>query len=130
MGMADQIVSTASVNTIGLNDYQWGRMMENGIAMTFMESLVPIAVDIPLGMAVDVSDSLSGKQGVLYPFTELPIIKQPIQFGKNMTENAANFATAATLGQVDASQFDRGLLGVQDPENIILKKMGLVKDRS
>jgi hypothetical protein len=47
-----------------------------------------------------------------------------------MTENAANFATAATLGQVDASQFDRGLLGVQDPENIILKKMGLVKDRS
>jgi len=130
MGMADQIVSTASVNTIGLNDYQWGRMMENGLAMTFMESLVPIAVDIPLGMAADVSDSLSGKQGVLYPFTELPIIKQPIQFGKNMTENAGNFATAATLGQVDASQFDRGLLGVQDPENIILKKMGLVKDRS
>jgi hypothetical protein len=130
MGMADQIVSTASVNTIGLNDYQWGRMMENGIAMTFMESLVPIAVDIPLGMASDVSDALSGKQGVLYPITELPIIKQPIQFGKNMTENATNLATAATFGQIDASQFDRGLLGVQDPENIILKKMGLVKDRS
>lgn len=130
MGMADQIVSTASVNTIGLNDYQWGRMMENGIAMTFMESLVPIAIDIPLGMAGDLSDSLSGKQGPLYPLTELPIIKQPIQFGKNMTENAGNFATAATLGQVDMSEFDRGLLGVQDPENIILKRLGLLKDRS
>jgi hypothetical protein len=130
MGMADQMVSTASVNTIGMNDYQWGRMMENGIAMTFMESLVPIAVDIPLGMLGDVSDTLSGQQGALYPLAELPIIKQPIQFAKNMTENAGNFATAATLGQVDASQFDRGLLGVQDPENIILKKMGLVKDRS
>ena len=130
MGMADQIVSTASVNTIGLNDYQWGRMMENGLAMTFMESLVPIAVSVPLGMANDISDSLSGKQGALYPITELPIIKQPIQFGKNMTENAGNFVTGATLGQVDASQFDRGMLGVQDPENIILKRLGLVKDRS
>ena len=130
MGMGDQIISTASVNTIGLNDYQWGRMMENGIAMTFMESLVPIAVDIPLGMLSDISDTLSGKQGALYPLTELPIIKQPIAFGKNMTENAGSFATAATLGQVDMSQFDRGLLGVQDPENIILKKMGLLKDKS
>ena len=124
MGMADQIVSTASVNTIGLNDYQWGRMMENGIAMTFMESLVPIAVDIPLGMLGDISDTLSGEQGPLYPIGQLPIIKQPIQFGRNMNENLAGAVDSMSFGQADIRPY------VNDPQDLVMQKLGLLKDRS
>ena len=124
MGMADQIVSTASVNTIGLNDYQWGRMMENGIAMTFMESLVPIAVDVPMGIADDVIETLDGNQGPLFPLANLPIIKQPITFGKNMNENIAQSIEAATLGNVDVRPY------YNDPQEEVMKKMGMLRQRN
>ena len=121
MGMADQLVSTASINTIGLNDYQWGRLMENGVTMTFLESLVPIAVDIPLGMVDDVAQTLQGDQGPLYPIAQLPLIKQPIAFGQNMNENMAQTVDMLSLGQADIRPY------YNDPQEEIMRKMGLLK---
>ena len=97
MGMGDQIVSTISLNTIGLNDYQWGRMMRNGVTLTFLESLIPIGIDIPKDMVMDVADavdgSISGKEGltagqrIAYPVAQMPIIKQPARLFSNLEDN-------------------------------------------
>ena len=96
MGMGDQIVSTMSINTIGLNDYQWGRMMQNGIALTFLESLIPIGLDIPKDIILDIADAadgdVSGKEGltvgqrVAYPFAQFPILKQTGQMFNNLND--------------------------------------------
>jgi hypothetical protein len=96
MGFADQIVSTASINTIGLNDYQWGKMMEDGIVITWLRSLVPISVDIPLDTLGDVVDAFDGDikgqeglnavQRIAYPFAQFPIIKQWSKALDNMAD--------------------------------------------
>lgn len=121
MGMADQMLSTASVNTLGLNDYQWGRINEVGVLRAFAESLVPIAVDIPFETGRDIVDTLSGKQGPLYPIAQFPLVKQPIQFGQNMIENVAQNVDQATFGNVDIRPV------VKDPQELVLQKMGMLK---
>ena len=97
MGAGDQIVSTMSINTIGLNDYQWGRMMRNGVTLTFLESVIPIGIDIPKDMVLDVVDAADGTikgesgftpaQRVAYPVAQLPIIKQPVRLLSNLEDN-------------------------------------------
>jgi len=84
MGMGDQIVSTASINTIGLNDYQWGKMMEDGVVITWLRSLVPIGLDIPTDTIGDVVDAIDEvDKGWQTPLVEFPIIKQ----WSNATQN-------------------------------------------
>jgi hypothetical protein len=96
MGFADQIVSTASINTIGLNDYQWGKMMEDGIVITWLRSLVPIGADIPLDTLGDLVDAYDGDikgqeglnagQRLAYPFAQFPIIGQWSKAADNMAD--------------------------------------------
>ena len=96
MGMGDQIVSTASINTIGLNDYQWGRMMRNGVALTWLESLIPIGLDIPKDIILNIADaadgSVSGKEGLTwgqraaYPAVQFPIFKQTGRMFDNLAD--------------------------------------------
>jgi hypothetical protein len=86
MSMADQIVSTASINTIGLNDYQWGKMMQEGVAITFIKSLEPLMTSVPRNNLMDVVDALDGEfknndnlnvgQRLLLPPSQFPLIKQ------------------------------------------------------
>lgn len=124
MGMADQIMSTASINTLGLNDYQFGRIMEVGIGQAFLESLVPIAADIPYGIGKDVLQTLQNDQGPLYPIAQFPLVKQPINFVNNTTDRAVDFAGMLSLGQADISPY------IKDPQQEVMKKMGLMKDNS
>lgn len=121
MGMADQMLSTASVNTLGLNDYQWGRINEVGVLRAFAESLVPIAVDIPLETGKDIVATLSGEQGPLYPVAQFPLVKQPIQFTQNMIENVAQNVDQATFNNVDIRPL------VKDPQEMVLQKLGMLK---
>lgn len=96
MGMGDQIISTASINTIGLNDYQWGRMMRNGVALTFLESLIPIGIDIPKDIILDIADAADGSvknvdnmtvgQRLLYPAAQFPILKQTGRMFDNLAD--------------------------------------------
>lgn len=88
MGFADQIVSTASINTIGMNDYQWGKMMEEGVVVTWLKSLRPIGLDIPMDSIGDVMDAIdSPDKGWQTPITELPIIDQWSKFLNNVEED-------------------------------------------
>ena len=84
MGFADQIVSTASINTIGLNDYQWGKMMEDGVVITTLRAMVPVGVDIPLDTVGDVVDAIdSPDKGFQTPVVEFPLINQWSDFLQN-----------------------------------------------
>lgn len=109
-GFADQIVSTASINTIGLNDYQWGKMMEDGIIITWLRSLVPIGVDIPLDTLGDVADAIdSPDKGWQTPVTEFPIIDQWSKFSNNVEDK---------LGIIPQpmDQFSRQFIQQEKPE--------------
>ena len=87
MGFADQIVSTASINTIGMNDYQWGKMMEEGVVITWLKSLRPIGLDIPMDTVGDVIDAIdSPDKGFQTPITEFPIIDQWSKFVNNVED--------------------------------------------
>ena len=88
MGMADQIVSTASINTIGLNDYQWGKMMEDGIVITFLRSLIPVGIDVPFDSVMDVVDAIDEEdKGWQTPIVEFPLIKQWSNFTQNVNDD-------------------------------------------
>ena len=97
MGFADQIVSTASINTIGLNDYQWGKMMEEGVTITFIKSLEPLMTSVPRGNLGDVVDALDGEfknnkdlnvgQRLTLPASQFPLIKQWSSAVKNVEED-------------------------------------------
>ena len=87
MGFADQIVSTASINTIGMNDYQWGKMMEEGVVITWLKSLRPIGLDIPMDTVGDVIEAIdSPDKGFQTPLTEFPIIDQWSKFVNNVED--------------------------------------------
>ena len=97
MSMADQIVSTASINTIGLNDYQWGKMMQEGVAITFVKSLEPLMTSVPRNNLMDVvqaldgefknNDSLNAGQRLLLPPSQFPLIKQWSNAVENVEED-------------------------------------------
>ena len=86
---ADQIVSTMSLNTIGLNDYQYGRLMESGPISVIAESLFPL----PATRAYDIGKSVY--QGATDPekelrteiISEIPILRQPLNAVQNLAEN-------------------------------------------
>ena len=123
MGMADQMLATASVNTLGLNDYQWGRMNEVGVAQAFIESLVPIGIDAPFETGRDIVAALQNEQGPLHPVAQFPLVKQPIAFSQNMIENASQTAQDLSFGQVDLRPY------IKDPQEEVLKRVGMLKDR-
>lgn len=124
MGMADQIASTATVNTLGMNDYQWGRIMEVGVPQAFFESLVPIAIDVPYSIASDFTEMIDGKQGPLFPIGQVPIVKQPINLTQNLVEDFAGNVSGVTFDQVDISPY------IVDPQQEVLKKVGLMRQVS
>ena len=90
---ADQVVSTLSLNTIGLNDYQYGRLMESGPIPVLAESLVPL----PVTRAWDIGKATY--QGITDPekplvteiIDETPILRQPFNAVQNLSENVDDF---------------------------------------
>jgi hypothetical protein len=62
-------------------------MMEDGIIITWLRSLVPISVDIPLDTIGDIADAIdSPDKGFQTPFTEFPIINQWSNFGQHLED--------------------------------------------
>ena len=86
-GYGDAWASLLTANTLGLNDYQFGRIKQNGIILTLAEGLTPIAIDRPLDIgsrAVDVIDQERyGRELLTDTF---PIVKQPARLIRNVNE--------------------------------------------
>jgi hypothetical protein len=86
-GYGDAWASLLTANTLGLNDYQYGQIQQNGLLYTFAEGMMPLApsraADI-VGTAIEVIDQERPPQAFV---TEVsPLIKQSLRFGRNVAE--------------------------------------------
>ncbi len=84
-GYGDAWASLLTANTLGLNDYQYGQIQQNGLLYTFAEGMMPLApsraADI-VGTAIDVIDQKRPPQAFI---TEVsPLIKQSLRLGRNV----------------------------------------------
>ena len=85
-GVADQVVSALSLNTIGLNDYQYGSLMQDGLFWTMAEGMTPIAADRPIEFMSGVYDSITAPHGEsLSPIIkQIPIANQVLNLLQNL----------------------------------------------
>ena len=87
-GYGDAWASLLTANTLGLNDYQFGKIKENGIMLTFAQGLLPIAVTRPFdiaGTAIGVADR---EYPVARLASELPIVRDVGRVSRNIGERA------------------------------------------
>lgn len=61
-GYGDAWASLLTANTLGLNDYQFGQIKQNGLLLTLLEGMVPIAIDRPLDVGSRVVDFVDGER--------------------------------------------------------------------
>jgi hypothetical protein len=99
-GYGDAWASLLTANTLGLNDYQYGRIKENGLMLTFLEGMMPIAVDRPLDIGGRVVDALDGERYGREVLTDaLPIVKQTARGVRNIEELAGTSSPARDLAE-------------------------------
>jgi hypothetical protein len=85
-GYGDAWASLLTANTLGLNDYQFGKIKENGIMLTFAQGLLPIAVTRPFdiaGTAIGVADR---EYPVARLASELPLFRDVGRVTRNIGE--------------------------------------------
>jgi hypothetical protein len=85
-GYGDAWASLLTANTLGLNDYQFGKIKENGIMLTFAQGLLPIAVTRPFdiaGTAIGVADR---EYPVARLASELPLFRDIGRTSRNIGE--------------------------------------------
>jgi hypothetical protein len=92
-GYGDAWASLLTANTLGLNDYQYGQIKENGILYTLAEGSLPIIIDRPIDIGQTVVGALEGERPPQAILTELPIVKQTARLG----ERAAGAAGATDI---------------------------------
>ncbi len=108
-GYGDAWASLLTINTLGLNDYQYGQIKQNGLLYTLVEGGLPLApsraVDI-VGTAIDVIDQKRPPQAFV---TEVsPLIKQSLRLGRNV---------GRVTGATEVEEFtEKGLLTL-NPKN-------------
>ena len=72
-GVADQVAGITTLNTLGFNDYQLGRMKKNGVISTALEGAIPIAIDVPIDLVGKTYQAVKGERD---PLDILPLTKQ------------------------------------------------------
>jgi hypothetical protein len=75
-GYGDAWASLLTANTLGLNDYQYGQIKQNGLLYTLAEGSLPIIVDRPLDIGRTIIETLDGERPPQAIATEFPIISQ------------------------------------------------------
>ena len=85
-GYGDAWASLLTANTLGLNDYQFGKIKQNGLMMTFAQGLLPITVTRPF----DVAGTAIGVADREYPVarlaSEVPLIRDVGRISRNVGE--------------------------------------------
>lgn len=85
-GYGDAWASLLTANTLGLNDYQFGKIKQNGIMLTFAQGLLPIAVTRPFdiaGTAIGVADR---EYPVARLASEVPVVRDIGRVSRNIGE--------------------------------------------
>jgi len=85
-GYGDAWASLLTANTLGLNDYQFGKIKQNGIMLTFAQGLLPIAVTRPF----DIAGTAIGVADREYPLarlaSEVPVVRDVGRVSRNIGE--------------------------------------------
>lgn len=85
-GYGDAWASLLTANTLGLNDYQFGKIKENGIMLTFAQGLMPITVTRPFDIAGTTIGVIDREYPVARLAQELPIFRDAARVTRNVGE--------------------------------------------
>lgn len=85
-GYGDAWASLLTANTLGLNDYQYGQIKQNGLLYTFVEGMMPIAIDRPLDIGKTVVEVIDDKRPIQAIPQEIPLFTQTIRAGERAAE--------------------------------------------
>ena len=99
-GYGDAWASLLTANTLGLNDYQFGKIKENGIMLTFAQGLLPITVTRPFdiaGTAIGVADR---EYPVARLASELPLFRDVGRVARNVGERTGQEELEAVGGMM------------------------------
>lgn len=85
-GYGDAWASLLTANTLGLNDYQFGKIKENGIMLTFAQGLLPITVTRPFDIAGTTIGVIDREYPVARLASELPLFRDVGRITRNVGE--------------------------------------------
>ena len=84
-GYGDAWASLLTANTLGLNDYQFGQIKENGFLYTLAAGSIPIAIDRPVDVGGRIVDFIDGERyGTEVIMDTFPIGKQSARAVRNV----------------------------------------------
>jgi hypothetical protein len=85
-GYGDAWASLLTANTLGLNDYQFGQIKQNGILLTFAQGLMPIAVTRPFDIAGTAIGVIDREYPAARLASEVPIVRDVGRVSRNIGE--------------------------------------------
>ena len=98
-GYGDAWASLLTANTLGLNDYQYGQIKQNGLLYTFAEGMMPIAIDRPLDIGRTVVEVLDQERPPQAIAQELPFYTQTARFAERGAEVVGATTTQGLLDE-------------------------------
>lgn len=85
-GYGDAWASLLTANTLGLNDYQYGKIKEEGLLMTFAKGMLPIALTRPYDIGAKTVGVIDGKRPPQALLTEIPIARDVLRLSENISD--------------------------------------------
>jgi len=85
-GYGDAWASLLTANTLGLNDYQFGKIKENGLLLTAAQGLAPIGLTRPFDIAGTTIGIVDREYPVARLAQELPIFRDVARVTRNVGE--------------------------------------------
>jgi hypothetical protein len=85
-GYGDAWAALLTMNTLGFNDYQWGKLQTEGLATTLAKGTIPIGVSRPLEIGKRIIDAVDGERSPIDPvMNAVPALKQTTRGVRNVT---------------------------------------------
>ena len=111
-GYGDAWASLLTANTLGLNDYQYGKIKEEGLLMTFAKGMLPIALTRPYDITAKTVGVIDGKRPPQALLTEIPIARDVLRLGENISDEESFIGniTGGVLADQDRREVMRELL--------------------
>ena len=84
-GYGDAWVSLLTANTLGLNDYQYGKIQQEGFLLTMLKGSEPLVTSRLRDIGGDIVEAVDGEKSFQEVFVDAtPLVKQAAQGAKNI----------------------------------------------
>ena len=115
-GYGDAWAALLTANTLGFNDYQWGKLQTEGLATTVAKGMIPIGISRPLDIGKLTVDAIDGENSAIAPvMNAIPALKQTTRAVRNVSglldtdfTNDVNGVTEYLLRSRSQFQKDQG----------------------